>query len=961
MRGPGYTATGPFGDATLQPALSDYSDAAGNTAPMTEAEAESNAPPAPSGPLPPRHGHGAAPQGPQQPGLLSAYSEPLPFSAPLPHHLALHQACPSGLGGRQQPPHEPADASSPATAQPAAPPHPPASGHPPGYGPHAGYGPGPYASYPYPGASGAVPPQQHPPPAPHRLARSMPTLEPVDSLPPAHSAPAPGSYPVGPRPPVQGQSQAPPHRAQSVQQQGVSSPAQSPMQLDGPSASALGARAMSGGVSMSAGGAETSPSDARGKRVRQQGAAGMAGAAAAPMEAAGSASAGTGAAAARATSPSGRGHSAGDPMSVGGTEGAPPPMYNHGAAPYPYPYAPPPAYGMGPPPAYGMRPYGDPYYGYYGYPPYDPHGPPPDSLTASYPPPHHHDPSAPRVMHYPGFMAPRHRLYRRFVSAHGRRDGAGPGPEGAGPAPVPMPSGPPRPGPDGLSSMGSAPLGAPHFNRASSNQATTAPTGSVLGGPSAGGAPTASDPGPLPPGGLSSTSEPGLPPGGPSWLAPEQDMDSAKAARECHDAFAADDVPLPLSRATVDGIRQELREVTQELMHKRMGRQGPGGPAPPGSSAPLQPPSAAPPHPLQPLPGMSPYPDPMLSAPSALPSSSSLPPPLPSAGSTALPKRSQPAGPLDGPPLLQSVPSGSLPFGSGPLTSMPSGSLPAKRPSAPSGGGASISPGRPRPAPSAPAGMVGPSSHTLAPGLRASSSTAMSIDAVTAPPRPRAPPSTGGAGPQAMRQLFPPSGGGAPPGLAVPVGAMGPGPAASAPAGGPRPAMSGRSVASASASVPHQGAAGAAPQPYSEPLPMPQHGASAAAPAGIQRQGPHGSIAGEAEDDERGEEVHGPPQRSSNTRISGVVPGPGMPPPAARHDYPPGGYSYAYGHPPPGSYPPPGPPGSEYPPSYYYPPPPHGYGAYGQPGYPYPPPVYRGQGQGAPPGQGMPYPYPPQW
>ena len=43
-----------------------------------------------------------------------------------------------------------------------------------------------------------------------------------------------------------------------------------------------------------------------------------------------------------------------------------------------------------------------------------------------------------------------------------------------------------------------------------------------------------------------------------------------QAARACHEQFSADDMPLPLPRSTVDGIRQELRVVTQELLQRRM-------------------------------------------------------------------------------------------------------------------------------------------------------------------------------------------------------------------------------------------------------------------------------------------------------------------------------------------------------------------------------------------------------
>lgn len=256
-----------------------------------------------------------------------------------------------------------------------------------------------------------------------------------------------------------------------------------------------------------------------------------------------------------------------------------------------------------------------------------------------------------------------------------------------------------------------------------------------------------------------------------------------------------------------------------------------------------------------------------------------------------------------------------------------------------------------------------------------------------------------GPGPSVMRQLFPP-----PPGCGGQnTGTAGSGgtgkptaaaaPAVSAPLG-PRPAMSGKSSASATHSVsaahtaPVRGAAAAAAaaaaqqQHYATQQQQQLHKGCGVMGMGSYRIGQQGSMAAEVEDD--GEEVHGPPQRSSTNRPMGVhsatvssnVCGPAMasayyggaptgPPP---YDYPPGYYyppamgSYSmrmYGMPPPSA--PPGyrPPLSSGVPMYGMPPPSMPYGNMSG-GVPAPWPEYsaplmgiQGASMGPQPGHGM--------
>lgn len=483
----------PFAGASVQPALSGYSPRPSPQLP--EAEADST------------------------PGmaLLNAYSEPLPFSAPRPHHLSLHpvpmQPAGTGLAMRQgagAPHMEPEASGHPggSAQQPMSPhPHrhhhhhlqqlhglPAANAHNQHseHHPHSpGHPPQPFLHPPQPSAS----PQKRQSAERRsagptsRLARSFAVSQPgpVDELlPAAYSEPAPGCDGVAAWPPGPartsaisqlggpGQPGTPRHDPNLDPMDAAGSPAvrrrtgsnggstavcPSPSQPGGgsscfaPSYDQLGKRprqqgADCGGASASAGPGGSGPYDAA---VRpQQQPPGMNGDAGPRAGDTGSTAGAAGPGQPRRTaSPRSQGGdrgsaAAGDPMNT-----APDPNGPYGQDPYAYyPYgAPPPSSyysGMGPPPSY---PYPYPYHSYYDpvMPPPGPEGmmPPP-----GYPPPH----DGGRMLHYPGFMVPRQRLYRRFVgNMHGRRD-----PHGY-PLPGPATNGGAHEGP-GLVSANSMPL-----------------------------------------------------------------------------------------------------------------------------------------------------------------------------------------------------------------------------------------------------------------------------------------------------------------------------------------------------------------------------------------------------------------------------------------------------------------------------------------------------------------------
>ena len=744
-------AIGPFAEASLQPTLSDYSgraspgeledDAvllAGLEAAADQLEADSAVAaaaaaaavaaagaPAPDGmgrsmgAAGGGEGAAAAAQLPHahlqalhhQPHLLNAYSEPLPFSAPLPHHLALHPNAPGSLAPG------PAAAPVPATAAPAAAaplsfaaaspghamspgPVPPAPRmmrpHAAALNTAAASPPAPSPGSPCMGGatvgSSSPPHLQHQSSAharmPHRLSRTVAIVEEHGLLPPAHSAPAANGGNPHPPPPMpatgavsSGGACSPMHvdvgasmeprvgSCHSFGACGGSSGGGGGTQCGGGSGSTARATAAHagcdhhssggggghGGSTSGADGGATSaddagphlqalqaarapgqhasPFDIRGKRVRLQDAPAPTSLAPGPAPPPPTAAALGAAAAAkgfgRPSSPSSHSHSIGDPMSIS-TAAADP---SGGGYPHPHQtYAPyHPAYGMYPPPGpYGM-PY-DPYYPY-GYP--HPHHHPGYPETA--PPPHgasdpyggHHHPAGapydmaaaaggPRApMHYPGFMVPRQRLYRRFMSGLRGRDAAVP-PEltasGALPAAAHAPAGAAEgaasagAGGSGpwLMSMGSAPVSSAAASAAVA-AADVAAAGQLsnqrgdaarLRAASAAGVSKEAS-------GLAATEADGMQvrpslaflTHGPArtfllevaaWGIHDgyiirhfehlthpncwpSDHTSTQAARECHDIFAGDDVALPLPRSTVDGIRQELRAVTQELIQRRMG------------------------------------------------------------------------------------------------------------------------------------------------------------------------------------------------------------------------------------------------------------------------------------------------------------------------------------------------------------------------------------------------------
>ncbi|GFR41471.1 hypothetical protein Agub_g2161 [Astrephomene gubernaculifera] len=255
-------------------------------------------------------------------------------------------------------------------------------------------------------------------------------------------------------------------------------------------------------------------------------------------------------------------------------------LYDHAAA-YPYPYGVPPHYAV----AYGM-PYSDPYYPLHGYPPYHPMMDVPPPLPGC--PPHypHAQSMDPRMLPYPGYAAPRqHRLYRRFAT------GARASHEALGPAAaVAATTAPGYQNAEELMSVTSAApsggflatTGAPVQGGMRMSGVTAASAGSMVDtslrqGSSLGGSAMC-----VP--GAAQAAEPAyhaatgsgmhgqmLPlPQGSSAVSVAAEMESVEATRACHQQFAADEEPLFLTSATLDGIRQELRAVTQEFLERRM-------------------------------------------------------------------------------------------------------------------------------------------------------------------------------------------------------------------------------------------------------------------------------------------------------------------------------------------------------------------------------------------------------
>ncbi len=645
---PPHLQADPFAGASVQPALSGYSPRPSPQLP--EAEADST------------------------PGmaLLNAYSEPLPFSAPRPHHLSLHpvpmQPAATGLamrpgagayrmepeasghpgGSAQQPtsPHpQPHHNHQPQQMHslPAANAHSQHSQH----HPHSpGHPPQPFLHPPQPSAS----PQKRPSAErrsagqPSRLARSFAVSQPApvdELLPAAYSEPVPGCDGVAAWAPG-------PARTSAISQLGGPGQPGTPRHdpsldpMDAAGSPAVRRRTGSNGGSIAVCPSPSQPGggpscfapsyDQLGKRPRQQGADGGGASATAglgcsgPYDAAmrpqqqppgmngdagpragdtGSTAGAAGSAQPRRTvSPRSQGGdrgsaAAGDPMST-----APDPNTHYGQDPYAYyPYGapPPPSYysGVGPPSSY---PYPYPYHSYY-----DPVMPPPgpDGMMPppGYPPPH----DGGRMLHYPGFMVPRQRLYRRFVgSVHGRRDPHGyplPGPAtsggahgGEGPGLVSA-SSMPLPGATTTVPRAGHEAHAGAAGPAQDREATMHDAESAQVCPQSGSAAE-------PP--VSCARETHL--GQRQWLSPyvnEPDLlavlppfvlaqrrkhdtrsltqsdpflCSLQAARACHEAFSADDEPLVLPSSTVEGIRQELRTVTRELLQRRMEAAGPGAP-----------------------------------------------------------------------------------------------------------------------------------------------------------------------------------------------------------------------------------------------------------------------------------------------------------------------------------------------------------------------------------------------
>ncbi|GIL43581.1 hypothetical protein Vafri_1293 [Volvox africanus] len=884
------------------------------------------------------------------------------------------------------------------------------------------------------------------------ISHSMASLDTPDPLTAAHSAPVPGAQPrhnqatslisvggAGSPMHVDG-----PLRTQSCMGFSAAGAAAASVQSIGskmditpgpvpPAAAAANATSGGGGGYFMAP-MLCSPADSRGKRLRQQpndvqpGAIVLALPTGAPMcaapqtttaaAAAADAFAG-GAADVRSSSPSSRSQSAGDAMGVESNA-----MYGQGAG-YSYAYGIPPPY----PISYGM-PYGDPYYHPgYGYspmmdtPPQQQPAAGPDTLSYSA-----------AVAHYPGCVLPRQRLYRRFVngqqvrrdnggtaletpSATGATGAAGPGQDGIVQQLANCPGPVTASGPGGAHTAGAGPSMRP--NGTAGIQSATGPSAAM---------PPASPP---PPRAAScgGTANPGLQgpvdqvsggggshsqmtlmpcgrvagaPGGSSGVPGSGvvDMESSMAARACHEQFAADDMPLPLPRSTVDGIRQELRAVTQEFLQRRMDlarskqlqaaaqaqaqaahahaaavHAQAQAQAVAGSGAATQPRM----RPANcwtagdPLSGAS-----VPTAPGVAALNPLCPPyPQQSRHSVGAPGQAGDAYPHgtaypSGVALTAAAAGGSCSGGCG----GGSMSLPHKRGAMGLSAGGAVSPVRARPAPSAPVntttahhtvplapirgGGGGVGSATIRLGTEGSNGDlvpTVPIQMIAA-----APGSMGASapGPSAMRQLFPPPAGvgGHPGGAVAGNGATGgstavaavagklpqaaatvavAAPAASAPLG-PRPAMSGKSSASATHSVSVAQTAPVRGAPQQQQL-LPK-GGGALVGVGSYRVGQQGSMAAEVEDD--GEEVHGPPQRHSSTRgtmgQSTIVSPSTCGPLPSSVSIPPNYYGNTVPPPP-----------YDYPPGYYYP---SSMGSYGMRMYGMPPPNMS-QGYRPPPTSGM--------
>ncbi|GIL72421.1 hypothetical protein Vretifemale_2786 [Volvox reticuliferus] len=723
-----------------------------------------------------------------------------------------------------------------------------------------------------------------------------------------------------------------------------------------------------------------------------------------------------GAADVRSSSPSSRSQSAGDAMGVDGTA-----MYGQGAG-YPYAYGMPPPYPL----SYGM-PYGDPYYHPgYGYspmmdtPPQPQPSAGPDTLSYNA-----------AVAHYPACVLPRQRLYRRIVNGqHVRRDNGGPAPE------TPSTAGAAGPGQDGIvQQMGSCPgpvtASGPGACATAGAAASMRPNGTAGMQSATGPSAAMQSASPLPPqaascGGASVNAGPQGPvdhvsggggshhqmilmqgdrvvgvPGGSSGVpgGGEVDMESSMAARACHEQFAADDMPLPLPRSTVDGIRQELRVVTQEFLQRRMDlarskqiqaatqaqvAQAHAAAVHAHAQAQVAAGTAAATQPRMRPANCWTAGDPLLGTSVTAPGMAALNPLCPPYPQQSRHSVGTPGQAVDGYPYGTAYPPGVAPTaaaaGGGSSGDCGGGggstSLPHKRGATGISAGGTVSPVRARPAPSAPVnattahhsvplapirgGGGGAGTATVRRGVEGSHGDLAPI----APMQLIAAPSGGiGAsapGPSAMRQLFPPpagGGGGGHPGGGVNVGNGATGaaaavvgklpqaattvsvaaPAASAPLG-PRPAMSGKSSASVTHSVSVAQTAPVRSAPQQQQL-LPK-GGGALVGMGSYRVGQQGSMAAEVEDD--GEEVHGPPQRHSSARgtvgQSTIVSSSTCGPPPSSVSIPPNYYGNALPPPP-----------YDYPPGYYYP---SSMGSYGMRMYGMPPPNVP-QGYRPPPTSGM--------
>ncbi|GLC33821.1 hypothetical protein PLESTM_000123200 [Pleodorina starrii] len=1027
-----FLAAGPFGDASLQPAFSDYSQRptpAQGPGDQLEAEADSavqvpvqrNAKSGGFG-----NAGGAQPQPRSQP-LSSAYSEPAPYSALPSRHMApaLHPRPSCPLAGAQPAGGRPAAGGPPSGSAAAAQEDVGGAQYQQQQQGHKGAGAEDsglqrWPGRPSDGRSGYESAEQAPPPqqeqqqqqqmqqqqqfqqmhaqqqqqqqqvsqqrarsathvnVPYCTSQHMSVLDEHGLLAPAHSAP------------VQGQSSA----RQTTQllkpaSRASSGGAASPMHVDAPSRPhgyapfasgvAAGAAANAGSAmdvgagpppqstaacanpTNSTGGSypapmQSSPSDSRGKRLRPHTGEGRpattsapAGpapalplpthAGAPPPQPTASAGGGSAPAAARANSPSSRSQSAGDPMSVSGMEGAA--MYGQGPG-YPYPYSMPPPYSM----PYSM-PYGDPYYhpGYGYHPMMDAPPPPPagpDAIAAGYGGPPHNT-----QLHYPhGYVAPRQRLYRRFVSGgqQGRRDGTGQsldalpaagqgqeglmpmgsgpgGSTGAAPPPAMHAGGPParpQPAPSSAAAAGAGPMQGFHPGPRPGGASSCGGSGAAAAGAVAmdmqyAGPADQASAGGAAQGQMMQMQMPAGPPraapGGPPTLpGAEMDVESFRAARACHEQFASDDMPLPLPRSTVDGIRQELRVVTQEFLQRRMdlarskqlqaaaaaaaAANGDGGQArlQPSSSwaagdtrSTLSVPTA---------PATAPFSHQYNPHQYHHPQHSGMPPSYSADGFSH--------------GMALAYPS-SAGAGGGSGGQSTTASLPHKRGASAglSAGGGAVSPVRARPAPSAP--------------TAAHSAPLASVRAAAA------------SGLRRSAEGFP----------------CDTGPAMA------RPAMSGKSSASATHSVsvaqtaPLRGAVQQQQQQLQHQQQQQQQKGPGLMAMGSYRVGQQGSMAAEVEDD--GEEVHGPPQRSSANRSVGppaAVSSNACGPPSSMPMPP----SYYGGAVPPPPY--------DYPSGYYYPPtmPTYGMRMYGMPPPPSMPPGYRPPASSAVPMYGMPPP-----